>query len=40
MAETNLPTKGGELEVKNEFTATGEKKHLGKTSLWLFCTVC
>ena len=34
MAEGNLPTTGGELEVKNEFPATGEKKHQGKTSLW------
>ena len=26
MAESNLPTTGEELEVKNEFPATGEKK--------------
>ena len=26
MAEGNLPTKEGELEEKNEFPATGEKK--------------
>ena len=34
MAESNLPTTVGELEVKNEFPATGEKKQQGKTSLW------
>ena len=34
MAESNLPTTGEELEVKNEFPATGEKKQQGKTSLW------
>ena len=33
MAESNLPTTGEELEVKNEFPATGEKKQQGKTSL-------
>ena len=32
MAESNLPTTGEELEVKNEFPATGEKKQQGKTS--------
>ena len=32
MAESNLPTTGEELEVKNEFPATGEKKQHGKTS--------
>ena len=26
MAEGNLPTTGGELEEKNEFPATGEKR--------------
>ena len=31
MAESNLPTTGEEVEVKNEFPATGEKKHQGKT---------
>ena len=31
MAESNLPTTGEELEVKNEFPATGEKKQQGKT---------
>ena len=40
MAESNLPTTGEELEVKNEFPATGEKKQQGKTWLWWFCTVC
>ena len=30
MAESNLPTTGEELEVKNEFPATGEKKQQGK----------
>ena len=30
MAENNLPTTGEELEVKNEFPATGEKKATGK----------
>ena len=34
MAESNLPTTGEELEVKNEFAATGEKKQQKKTSLW------
>ena len=34
MAEGNLPTTGGELEEKNEFPATGEKKQQGKTYLW------
>ena len=34
MAESNLPTTGEELEVKNEFPATGEKKQQGETSLW------
>ena len=32
MAESNLPTTGEELEVKNEFPATGEEKQQGKTS--------
>ena len=32
MAESNLPTTGEELEVKNEFPATGEKKQQGKTA--------
>ena len=36
MAESNLPTTGEELEVKNEFPATGEKKQQGKTSSWWF----
>ena len=36
MAESNLPTTGEELEVKNEFPATGKKKQQGKTSLWSF----
>ena len=27
MAESNLPTTGEELEVKNEFPATGEKSN-------------
>ena len=31
MAESNLPTTGEELEVKNEFPGTGEKKQQGKT---------
>ena len=31
MEEGNLPTTGGELEEKNEFPATGEKKQQGKT---------
>ena len=31
MAESNLPTTGKELEVKNEFPATGEKTQQGKT---------
>ena len=39
MAEGYLPTTGGELEEKNEFPATGEKKQQGKTYLWWFCTV-
>ena len=30
MAESNLPTTGEELEVKNEFPATGEEKQQGK----------
>ena len=30
MAESNLPTTGEELEVKNEFPATGEKTQQGK----------
>ena len=30
MAENNLTTTGEELEVKNEFPATGEKKVTGK----------
>ena len=30
------PTTGEELEVKNEFPATGEKKQQGKTWLWWF----
>ena len=34
MAESNLPTKGEEPEVKTEFPATGKKKQPGKTSLW------
>ena len=33
MAESNLPTTGEELEVKNEFPATGKKKQQGETSL-------
>ena len=36
MTESNLPTTGEELEVKNEFPATGEKKQQGETSLWWF----
>ena len=40
MAKSNLPTTGEELEVKNKFPATGEKKEQGKTWLWWFCTVC
>ena len=32
MAENNLPTTGEELEVKNEFSAKGEKKQQGGTS--------
>ena len=31
MAESNLPTTGEEVEVKNEFPGTGEKKQQGKT---------
>ena len=34
MAESNLLIKGEELEVKNEFPATGKKKQQGKTSFW------
>ena len=34
MAEGYLPTTGGELEEKNEFPATGEKKEQGKNYLW------
>ena len=34
MAENNLPTTGEELEVKNEFPATGAKNQQGKTSFW------
>ena len=34
MAESNLPTTGEELEVKNEFPATGEEKQQGKTKSW------
>ena len=30
MAEGNLPTTGGELEEKNEFPTTGEKKQQGR----------
>ena len=40
MAESNLPTTGEELDVKNEFLDTGEKKQQGKTWLWWFLTVC
>ena len=40
MAESNLPTTGEELEVKNEFPATGEEKQQGETSSWWFYTVC
>ena len=36
MAESNLPTTGEELDVKNEFLDTGEKKQQGKTWLWWF----
>ena len=32
MTESNLPTTGEELEVKNEFPATGEEKQQGKIS--------
>ena len=34
MAEGNLPTTGGELEEKNEFPATGEKKEQGNNYFW------
>ena len=34
MAEGYLSTTGGELEEKNEFPATGEKKEQGKNYLW------
>ena len=39
MAESNLPTTGEELEVKNEFPATGEKKQQGKdfVKVILYC---
>ena len=31
MTESNLPTTGAELEVENEFPATGEKMQQGET---------
>ena len=34
MAEGYLPTTGGELEEKNEFPATGEKKEQGNNYFW------
>ena len=39
MSESNLPTTGEELGVKNEFPATGEEKQQGKTSVLviLYC---
>ena len=36
MAESNPPTMEEELEVKIEFSATGEKKQQGKTFLLYF----
>ena len=41
MAESNPPTTGEELEVKNEFSATGEKKATGRDFVMviLYCLV-
>ena len=40
MAENNLPTTGEELEVKNEFPATGEKKSVTGKDFFLVILYC